>query len=414
MSSCVSTRFTLDSPIPPCYSNRLFINPKRSMLTPLDQAVRAFREANSVLLITGGDTHGDAIATLTALLLTGTKLNKEVTAISTTDVPSQLEFLSRSKDIQKSLPKSNDFLISLDISKTSVEQLSYKVEGKALEILITPKDEGTFREQDVKTRVLKNSYDLIMTINVHDLDQLGTLYSENTDMFFNTPIVNLDHHASNEGYGKINVVEIQAAATAQIVYRFIEALEKDQVNGAKFIDKEIATALLTGITAETESFQTYATTPEVFTIASQLCNAGANQQEIIRYLFKTKSLSALNLWGRVLARLKQSDDKKVVWSLLSHDDFVKSRANYHDIEGAMQELLATIPGSEILFVLYEKDGAVFGKIHTPKNINALELASQFENAHGHFEMADFSLNGKSLIEGEQYVLAHIQPVLKSA
>ena len=384
------------------------------MLTPLDQAVRAFREANSVLLITGGDTHGDAVASMIALLLTGTKLNKQVTAVSTTSVPSQLEFLPRSKDVTKNLPKSNDFLISLDIAKTAVEQLSYKVEGKALEILITPKGDRSFEQKDVTTRVLKNSFDVIITLNVHDLDQLGKLYSENTDLFFNTPIVNFDHHASNEGYGKINIVDIQAAATAQIVYRFIEALEKDQVNGATFLDAEIATALLTGITAETESFQTYATTPEVFGIASKLCNAGANQQEIIRYLFKTKSLSALNLWGRVLARLKQSDDKKIVWSLLSNDDFVKSRANYKDIEGAMQELLATIPGSEILFVLYEKDRSVFGKIHTPKNINALELASQFENAHGHFEMADFSLNGKSLTEAEQYVLEHIQPVLKEA
>lgn len=384
------------------------------MLLPLEQATRAFRESQSILLVTGGDTHGDAVATLIALSLTGAKLGKQMTALSLTGVPHRLSFLSHAKDVVKTLPKQNDFLISLNMAQATVEQLSYKVEKGSLEILITPKDNGIFSEKDVTAKMLQNSYDLIVTVNVHDLDQLGALYSDNTELFFNTPIINLDHHASNEGFGKINLVDIQAAATAQIAYKMIQGLEKQQVNGAILLDKEIATALLTGLTAETESFQTYSTTPEVFGIASILCDAGANQQEIIRYLFKTKSLAALNLWGRVLARLKQNNDKRLVWSLLSNEDFVKSRASYSDIEGAMQELLATVPGSEVLFVLYEKDNSIQGKIHTPKNINALEIASQFENARGHFEMADFSVPSKTLAEAEQLVLTRLQNYLKEA
>lgn len=378
------------------------------MLTNIQQASRAIQDSQEILVVTKGDLRGDAIASVVGLYMILDKLGKRVTVISGEKPMNTLQFLPHIDQISQTLPSAKDFIISLDISKTKVDQLSYKVEGDKLNVVITPKDGGGYRPEDISTASGQPKYDLIITVNTSDLEHLENLYSDNAELFLQTPIVNLDHNPSNEGYGKINVVDINAASTTQVIYKIAKEFSKEN----QIIDKEVATALLTGLIAETESFQTFSTTPEVLKAASELIELGAEQQVIIRYLFKTKTLSTLNLWGRVLARLRQNADDKLVWSMLSEEDFKKSEASHKDIEGVMQELLSTMPGAEVLLVLYEKDHKIHGKIHAPHNIDAVKIASLFENSKGHFDMADFSVSEKSLSEAEQRVTKKVREQLK--
>jgi len=380
------------------------------MLSNIQQAGRVIRGSQEILIVTHGDLKGDAMASAMSLYSILKKLGKRASVVSRTSAPNNLQFLPHIDTVTQSLPKANDFVISLNLSKAKVDQLSYKVEGNKLNILITPKDDGKFNEKDLESHVGKSNYDLIVTINTNDLEHLGSIYANNAELFYGTPILNIDHDPANEAYGKINVVDIKAAATSQIVY----AIAKDiETTNKGTIDEDLATSLLAGIIAETESFQTYSTTPEVFKTASELYDKGADQQTIIRYLYKTKSLASLNLWGRVLARLKQSSDQKLVWSMLSQDDFQKSEASHLDIEGVMKELLSAMPGAEILLVLYERDKKVYGKIHAPHNIDAIKVAGVFQNATGHFDNADFTTEYKTLNEAEYPVTDKLRKSLGS-
>ena len=87
------------------------------------------------------------------------------------------------------------------------------------------------------------------------------------------------------------------------------------------IDEDIATLLLTGIITDTGSFQNANTTPKSFAVAAQLISYGARQQEIIQHIYKTKQLSQLKLWGRILSKIQTDDSHKIVWSVVTQQDF---------------------------------------------------------------------------------------------
>ena len=87
----------------------------------------------------------------------------------------------------------------------------------------------------------------------------------------------------------------------------------------KLVDENIATALLTGL-YDTSSFQNVNTTPKSLTIAAQLVAAGANQQEIIRNLYKTKSLETLKLWGNILTKIKEDKIHGFLWSSVNSSE----------------------------------------------------------------------------------------------
>ena len=374
------------------------------MLNKIEQLSREVSAAKRILVVTPG-TSTDALTSTAALLATFEKLGKVAEGVSLSEIPSNLSFLPFMQKVQNKSWFGNDFVISFDISKMGVESLSYKVDGSKLNIFITPKTAGEFGDKDVTLKKAKIGYDLIITINSQDLTKLGEIFNKNPELFYNATIVNIDHDPANESFGKINLIDIHAASTTQILNGVIKELAAGQEN---FIDKDISTLLLAGIIAETESFQTYSVTPEVMKTASELFEKGANQQEIVRHLFRTKELETLNLWGQILANLKQDEAKNMAWSVISKEDFIKSQTTPQDIEGALKELLSSIPSLQVAFVLYPQDNNVHGKIFAPHNIDALGFASLFPYAHGDAHLADFMLPETSLGDAETQVLSEIR------
>ena len=79
-------------------------------------------------------------------------------------------------------------------------------------------------------------------------------------------LVNIDHHASNAGFGSVNLVDVSSAATAELVSRVIDAL------GIKWTP-EMATAALVGIMTDTGSFQFPSTDARALDRAARLREA---------------------------------------------------------------------------------------------------------------------------------------------
>jgi hypothetical protein len=86
-------------------------------------------------------------------------------------------------------------------------------------------------------------------------------------------------------------------------------------------------------------------------------SAGAKREEIIDHLFQSKSIASLKLWGRALARLQSERDGRLVWSLLSEQDFIKSGSTEMDLAGVIDELIANIPSAEIIALVYSRDNS---------------------------------------------------------
>lgn len=105
----------------------------------------------------------------------------------------------------------------------------------------------------------------------------------------------MDHHASNPGFGGVQLIDPAAAATSLVAARLLDALD------VKF-DRDIATNLYVALATDTGSFRYDLTTEEVHLLAARLVAAGARPAEVALRVFDTRAFVAIQLLATVLAR----------------------------------------------------------------------------------------------------------------
>lgn len=352
------------------------------MLNQEQQIFEQIKKAKNILITFSKTWNGDAVASALAMYLTIKKLEKNVEIVSDKFTVNPLfDFLPAYGKIQTTIANDRKFIISLNTTKAKVGQVKYETRENALEFIISPK-EGFFVPEDVKINAQNFKYDLIIVFDSSDLESIGEIYDANAEFFYKIPIINIDHHATNEQFGQINHVELTAIATAEILFNLISEYSRD------LIDENIATCLLAGIITKTKSFKTQNVTPQALAISSQLIAMGARREEIVNRLYRSRSLNVLKLWGRVLARLSGTQDNALVWSVLTASDFEKTESSENDLKEVIDELIVNIPQAKTVILIYEPpfpiteskqtSAPIKALIYSVKNINVFNLAKRFE------------------------------------
>ncbi|MBU1167117.1 hypothetical protein KKC60_01770 [Patescibacteria group bacterium] len=336
-------------------------------------AKELIEKSQKILLVTKEHPSDDSVGSLLAMGLVLEKLGKEIDLVTHGPVASNLAFLSKHESISQNIETAENLVISLDISKTKVSQFSYDFDndGHKLNIFITPED-GKYDPSHISTVNQGSVYDLIFIIDSLTLEALGPLYENNKKVFFETPIINIGAFREARGFGEVNLISEKAASTAEVVFGLIEFL------GEEYLDKNVATGLLSGIISKTRSFQSQVTTPQVFNVAASLVSAGADQQKIVQNLFKNKSLNLLKLWGRALSRVEYNPESKIVVTRISKDDFSLTSTKPSDLRGLEEELLATVGEAKYIVILHEVEGGVRGSITVEDQDILAALATSFE------------------------------------
>lgn len=373
-------------------------------LTEKQQITELIKKSNNIFLTTHVNPDGDALGSILAFYLVLKKLGKNVTAVSPTQSPEVFGFLPNIHDVGTDFSGTKDFIVTLDLANTQIEKLGYKkdIENNKINIVFTPKN-GNFTPEDVSFSYGKNKFDLIFVLDAPDFDRLGPVYDNNTDLFYETPVVNIDHHPGNDHFGKINWVDITATSTSEILVSLIESLSREK----QLLDADIATCLLTGITTDTASFQNTNTTPKSLTVAAQLVAAGARQQEIIQKIYKTKPLSTLKLWGVILSRVYKTQEN-FVYSYVEEGDFQVTGALESQTQGVIDELLKTVPDIDFALLLSEKNGGVHGSLRsTKKTVSVSKIAALFGGG-GHEQAAAFQIKGVKMTDKKDEILETIK------
>ncbi len=372
-------------------------------------AKQLIEKSKNILIVFKKEYHSDSLASALALYIWLKKNNKTVTLVCANFIiKNQLKFLPDAEHVQNILTNPQKFIISLDLTTNKVAELSYEVKDDYLEISILPTT-GQFNHRDIKTSTSAFGHDLIITLDTHSLDSLGEIFINQTDFFYQTPLINFDHSPLNTNFGQINLLDLRAVATAEIVYNFIFTLDPGG------LDENIATCLLTGIMTKTQIFKSINVTPQSLSVASQLINHGAQRQKIVAHLYQSQTLSTLRLWGRMLARLQQDKTLKLVWSVLSQQDFVKSGAEPKDIKQAVDELISSIPGAALILIIYEntafdhnaKESTTAAELFTSPGHDALSITRVF-HPQGNSNAARFTLTNTSLLEAEKIIINEIR------
>lgn len=307
----------------------------------------------------------------------------------------QLTFLKSLPAIHSTLNSGSQLAIKISNRNAQPKELRYEKNDDGLTVFITPGD-GEFQDTDVSVLPGAADFDLAIILGAQNLEQLGTIYTENTKLFFETPTINIDVNPTNEFYGTINFVQTTASSISEVVMDIIET------SPDVLTDENVSTALLAGIISQTSSFRDPKTTPQVLLKASRLVSAGAKQQDIIQHLFKTKPLPLLQLWGRALARVTSLAEKQLLTAILTKSDFEKTSTGAESLAVVVRDIIEMITGYSLVILLAElPKGTVDVVIAGLPFEDLLKVATQFishsptlerKQLFGKYEYVSISLN----------------------
>ncbi|HWC32984.1 MAG TPA: bifunctional oligoribonuclease/PAP phosphatase NrnA [Actinomycetota bacterium] len=199
------------------------------------------------------------------------------------------------------------------------------------------------REHVVAPGKLPKQSDVLVVLDAADagrLDGLTHLLDRSRS------VVVLDHHRTNPGFGTVNVVDGEASATAEIVFRLI-----DRMGGEP--DADAATCLYAGLVADTGRFQYEATSPEVLRIAARLRERSFDHARLAQALFEDNSVGYLRLLGRVLERAEHVPEANLVWASVSRDDLQAAGIPIQETDDLM-DVLRTAREADVAAVAKEQ------------------------------------------------------------
>lgn len=295
-------------------------------------------KSRRIFLTTHEGTDGDDLGSLLALHTALIKMDKPAFAAVKGGVPANLLFLSGSEAVGKEF-----------------------------------QDEG---------------FDLLITFGCNKIERTGFPALTN----WSKPILNFDHHPDNTQFGTVNVVDSQASAVAELIYRFL--IDKHVV-----IDKDMATCLLTGIFTDTGGFKHANTTAEALEAAAELLKRGARIDKISLQVIGKKRPSTIKAWAKGLENARFDAQKKMVFSVLTEEDLKDAGASDEDLEGFV-ELLNNIPQAKFALLLRQDGDIVKGSLRSEphKGVDVSKIAKLFGGG-GHKLASGFKIKGKLLKSG---------------
>jgi len=378
-------------------------------LSTLQQIAEYIGRARKILLVLPLHVTVDRLCSGYALYQVLTKMTKEVTWASAASALPNAGFLPALPPLQQTFASGQTLVINVSTETAQLDELSYQSDDGKLQIFLKAKGDTQFSPTDVTVASGVQSYDLIVTLGAHTLEDLGALYQQNTDLFFNTPKINLDIDAGNEYFGTINFIDVTASSLSEVVTQVIITLEE------AVTDENVATSLLGGIIANTHSFQDPSTTPKTLTTASALIAQGARQQDVIKSLYKTKDFSLLKLWGRALARIKTVPEASLLYSMLTRSDFEKTgEEDGERLVLVLRELLENVTGFQAVALLGEQEMGTRVLLAGLPHSNVITLARKLTEdvveptpLLGLYQMVNFEVP-QAIAEAEQNLLEAVR------
>ena len=193
-------------------------------------------------------------------------------------------------------------------------------------------------------------------------------------------LVNIDHHATAEAFGDINLIKPSASSTSEIVYKLIKSHQTP-------IGKSCALCLYTGLMFDTGCFRYSNTTAETHRIAAELMEIGEfATDEVYRNVYEQLPIAKIRLSSEVLRTLQVTDDGKVASVCATQEMFRKTGTTADAVEGIVNQIQA-IAGVEVALCVSEMtDRSAKVSLRSQGRVDVSQLAAEFEGG-GHARAA---------------------------
>jgi bifunctional oligoribonuclease and PAP phosphatase NrnA len=217
----------------------------------------AIKQANRIAILSHVRPDCDAIGSQLALTLSLQQLGKEVSAWNEDGLPESYRFLEKSELINKPPSEPEEFDLAIALDTASQQRLGTTVQA------------------------------------IRQAKQW----------------INIDHHASNPGYGDLVYIDTISPATGQIVFEFLRAENLPLTEAA-------AASLYAAISTDTGSFRYANVTSRTFEIAAELLKIGIDAAAIANKLYESYPKRRVQLLGQILPQATfEADDMIASMSL---------------------------------------------------------------------------------------------------
>lgn len=191
-----------------------------------------------------------------------------------------------------------------------------------------------------------DDFDLVVCLDCADSGRLGPwqFLLEKTGR----PVVVIDHHVTNAGFGDFSCIRPEAAATGQILTSLF-------LDWGVAIDARIALCLYTAISTDTGGFAFSNTREETLQCAAALVARGADVALVYQKVYATRSLAKTRLIARALGSLRTYCGGKVITGVLDAADFAACGAQQSDTEGIIN-FLRDVEGCVACALLRDAEG----------------------------------------------------------
>ena len=237
-----------------------------------EQIIAKLKESESILIAVNDNPSVDELSSALALTLAINNSGKHATAVSSGKMPDALAFLRPEKTFENSVDSLRDFIIALN--KEKADHLRYKLVGDHVKIFITPY-RSIISEKDLEFEQGDFNIDFVLALNVESQDRLDGALAAHGRIFHDASVGILTIGENQTNLNGTHWHAENASSLSEISVQIIESL------GKKNLTQPVATALLTGIVAETDRFSNAKATAEVMSLAAKLISSGADQQLVV-------------------------------------------------------------------------------------------------------------------------------------
>jgi len=264
---------------------------------------------------------------------------------------------------------------------------------------------GIERLQQSLGAVGAEPFDLVIALDAGELTRYGALYERHRAFLDAAPILNIDHHISSSGCGRVNIIDPTAASTTELLVLLQQQAQLP-------LTKDAAQCLLTGLITDTSSFQFTSTTPRTMEAGAVLLKAGAIAESIVRPIYRSHSLAHVRLQAKVIENLETAYNGRLVWSYATEETLASAGAT-SEMDDNFSGFLRDIEGVQI---------AAFFKSYGEPNVTRLSLRSvepysaadicQSLGGGGHTRAAGATVN-KPLKEAIALVVEKLKQAIES-
>ena len=138
----------------------------------------------------------------------------------------------------------------------------------------------------------------------------------------------IDHHIGPTAKCNLTYSITNTTSSCENLYLFLK-----EITNKKFLTKEIATCIYTGIITDTGSLSFGCNNPETYLLIAKLMKAGVNGEEVHREIYDNYSESRIRLLGLTLNTLKVFPELKTSCMYITREEMKNNNFKDGDTEG---------------------------------------------------------------------------------